>query len=350
MAKAKRQKSWSNTERFWNLYMAFCYPMNESKTYSEAIKRHEHFMATQTIIKKPPKGAQVEKLCLLIHARRIWFGMPTKMPQTIYEYTWMLVQSLFNHYGWIQDAFRIYPRDMDICTIVSMWRKVIAQRFAQINPDAAKIEEASMAARALAAMRCRAFDDAVAIVDAWRRDGHEHDFLRLQGLLHGHKLALKDPCDASTAECFLSVQKAEASGVYEFTWPGKDICDFLYETEEHGRLKFKESLWAEVPDGDRVRLMHDFDTHVSKMASARDIMDDGYKLDESKSHYLEGDNLRVLKLLKPQYDGKVKMIYIDPPYNTGNAFIYNDKFIAQNEMYSHFLLGKIPQLRKADEL
>lgn len=56
------------------------------------------------------------------------------------------------------------------------------------------------------------------------------------------------------------------------------------------------------------------------------------------------------KLLKPQYDGKVKMIYIDPPYNTGNAFIYNDKFIAQNEMYSRFLLGKIPQLRKADEL
>lgn len=176
--------------------------------------------------------------------------------------------------------------------------------------------------------------------------GTNATFCDSQGILHGHKIAIKEPCDASTAECFISVQKAEASGVYEFTWPGKDICDFLYETEEHGRLKFKENLWAEVPDGDKVALTIKADTHVSKIASAREIMDDGYKLDESKSHCIEGDNLRVLKLLRPQYEGKIKMVYIDPPYNTGNEFVYNDKFIAQNEMYSRFLLGKIPQIRK----
>ena len=41
---------------------------------------------------------------------------------------------------------------------------------------------------------------------------------------------------------------------------------------------------------------------------------------------IEGDNLEVLKLLQKSYSGKVKMIYIDPPYNTGNDFVYPDDF------------------------
>ena len=48
--------------------------------------------------------------------------------------------------------------------------------------------------------------------------------------------------------------------------------------------------------------------------------------DTTKNLYIEGDNLEVLKLLQRSYHGKVKMIYIDPPYNTGNDFVYNDKF------------------------
>lgn len=48
--------------------------------------------------------------------------------------------------------------------------------------------------------------------------------------------------------------------------------------------------------------------------------------DESENVFIEGDNLEVLKTLQKSYHGKVKMIYIDPPYNTGNDFIYNDKF------------------------
>jgi len=48
--------------------------------------------------------------------------------------------------------------------------------------------------------------------------------------------------------------------------------------------------------------------------------------DNSENLFIEGDNLQVLKVLQKSYYGKVKMIYIDPPYNTGNDFIYNDKF------------------------
>lgn len=48
--------------------------------------------------------------------------------------------------------------------------------------------------------------------------------------------------------------------------------------------------------------------------------------DTTENLYIEGDNLEVLKLLQESYLGKVKMIYIDPPYNTGNDFIYEDDF------------------------
>ena len=48
---------------------------------------------------------------------------------------------------------------------------------------------------------------------------------------------------------------------------------------------------------------------------------------------IEGDNLEVLKLLQKSYAGKVKLIYIDPPYNTGNEFIYNDNFYDNIKRY-----------------
>src|SRR5690606_13703237 len=48
--------------------------------------------------------------------------------------------------------------------------------------------------------------------------------------------------------------------------------------------------------------------------------------DTTENLYIEGDNLEVLKLLQKPYFGKIKMIYIDPPYNTGNDFVYKDDF------------------------
>ena len=55
--------------------------------------------------------------------------------------------------------------------------------------------------------------------------------------------------------------------------------------------------------------------------------------DTTENLYREGDNLDVLKLLQESYLGKVKMIYIDPPYNTGNDFIYNDDFAETADEY-----------------
>ena len=61
------------------------------------------------------------------------------------------------------------------------------------------------------------------------------------------------------------------------------------------------------------------------------IPDDSKNADTTENLYIEGDNLEVLKLLRQNYYGAIKMIYIDPPYNTGNDFIYNDSFEMEQE-------------------
>ena len=58
----------------------------------------------------------------------------------------------------------------------------------------------------------------------------------------------------------------------------------------------------------------------------RPCREESVDFDKTENIYIEGDNLEVLKLLRENYLGKVKMIYIDPPYNTGNDFVYNDDF------------------------
>lgn len=63
----------------------------------------------------------------------------------------------------------------------------------------------------------------------------------------------------------------------------------------------------------------------------RPVRDDSVDFDNTQNLYIEGDNLEVLKLLRETYLGKVKMIYIDPPYNTGNDFVYEDDFAQSYE-------------------
>ena len=63
----------------------------------------------------------------------------------------------------------------------------------------------------------------------------------------------------------------------------------------------------------------------------RPIVEDSVDWDKTQNLYIEGDNLEVLKLLQRAYLGKVKMIYIDPPYNTGNDFVYDDDFAMSRE-------------------
>lgn len=88
---------------------------------------------------------------------------------------------------------------------------------------------------------------------------------------------------------------------YQFTWPDKK----------------KAILAANAP--------------VS--ATLRPCREESVDFDSTENLYIEGDNLEVLKLLQETYLGKVKMIYIDPPYNTGNDFVYNDDFAENADSY-----------------
>lgn len=63
----------------------------------------------------------------------------------------------------------------------------------------------------------------------------------------------------------------------------------------------------------------------------RSVEEESVAWESTQNLYIEGDNLEVLKLLQTAYIGKVKMIYIDPPYNTGNDFVYNDDFAMSRE-------------------
>ena len=67
----------------------------------------------------------------------------------------------------------------------------------------------------------------------------------------------------------------------------------------------------------------------------RPCREESVDFDNTQNLYIEGDNLQVLKLLRENYLGKVKMIYIDPPYNTGNDFVYNDNFDQDKQEYVH---------------
>ena len=100
----------------------------------------------------------------------------------------------------------------------------------------------------------------------------------------------------------------------------------------------KQMLSPDVIDGDEA---YEF-TWVGKKASIveankpirktlRPCPEESKDWDTTENLYIEGDNLEVLKLLQESYLGKVKMIYIDPPYNTGNDFIYADDFMRSQE-------------------
>lgn len=88
---------------------------------------------------------------------------------------------------------------------------------------------------------------------------------------------------------------------YQFTWPDKKKSVFL----------------ANAP--------------INK--TLRPCREESVDFDNTENLYIEGDNLEVLKLLQETYLGKIKMIYIDPPYNTGNDFVYEDDFAQSTDEY-----------------
>lgn len=106
----------------------------------------------------------------------------------------------------------------------------------------------------------------------------------------------------------------------------------------------KQMLSGDVVDGDEA---YEF-TWVGKKAAIveankpirktlRPCPEESVNWDTTENLYIEGDNLEVLKLLQESYLGKVKLIYIDPPYNTGNDFIYRDDFAMKSSDYEEQL-------------
>ncbi|MBU3839014.1 MAG: site-specific DNA-methyltransferase [Candidatus Phocaeicola faecigallinarum] len=103
----------------------------------------------------------------------------------------------------------------------------------------------------------------------------------------------------------------DADEMYQFTWPGKQ------EARREAARPTTKTL--------------------------RPVVEDSVDWDNTQNLYIEGDNLEVLKLLQKSYMGKVKMIYIDPPYNTGNDFVYDDDFAASQDDYDLFA-GNVDEL------
>ena len=96
----------------------------------------------------------------------------------------------------------------------------------------------------------------------------------------------------------------------------------------------KQELSKEIVESDKERYQMTWPGKKQAILTAnapvamtlRPCKEDSVDFDSTKNIYIEGDNLDVLKVLRETYLGKVKMIYIDPPYNTGNDFVYNDDF------------------------
>ena len=103
----------------------------------------------------------------------------------------------------------------------------------------------------------------------------------------------------------------DADEMYQFTWPGKQ------EARREAARPTTKTL--------------------------RPVVEDSVDWDNTQNLYIEGDNLEVLKLLQKSYMGKVKMIYIDPPYNTGNDFVYDDDFVVTQDDYDLFS-GNVDEL------
>jgi adenine-specific DNA-methyltransferase len=120
----------------------------------------------------------------------------------------------------------------------------------------------------------------------------EHNLEQLKALFPNVFSEGKIDFDALKAELGASIE--ESNERYQFTWAGKEQAKRIATTPSLGTL--------------------------------RPAPDESVNWDSTENLYIEGDNLEVLKLLQKSYFGKVKMIYIDPPYNTGKDFVYKDDF------------------------
>ena len=108
------------------------------------------------------------------------------------------------------------------------------------------------------------------------------------------EVATEGGIDFDKLRLVLGDEVDEGTERYAFTWPGKT---------------------------DAIR-----QSQTPSTATLRPCPEESVNWDETENLYIKGDNLEVLKLLQHSYHGRVKLIYIDPPYNTGHDFVYRDSF------------------------
>lgn len=123
----------------------------------------------------------------------------------------------------------------------------------------------------------------------------------------------------------------------------KKLKQIFPEIESDGKIdwnKLKQILGGEITEEDeryrftwsgKSKAIEEVSIPTTKTLRPSKSEDDSKNWDNTENLYIEGDNLEVLKVLQHSYNGKIKMIYIDPPYNTGNDFIYNDDFVLSME-------------------
>ncbi len=129
--------------------------------------------------------------------------------------------------------------------------------------------------------------------------------------------ALKKSINFDALKQALSGSVVEGGETYEFSWVGKNAA-----AEEAFKPIHK---------------------------TLRSCPEESVDWDKTQNLYIEGDNLDVLKLLREEYRNKVKMIYIDPPYNTGNDFIYKDNFRMSEKDWTEKTGGKTEKRKRQSE-
>ena len=108
------------------------------------------------------------------------------------------------------------------------------------------------------------------------------------------EIIVEDKIDFEKLKIILGNNIGNDAEKYSFSWPGKNQAIKESQKQSSGTL--------------------------------RPCKDESKKWDTTQNLYIEGDNLEVLKLLQKSYYNKIRMIYIDPPYNTGREFIYSDNY------------------------
>lgn len=337
MAKKRSLAKPGKLDSYWQLFAEFVFTENKSGTYRETVDRVNFFNAEQRCVKNVPMSANATNACMIRCARRLFSSKPKEKQWSMYDYRRLLVKNLYYHTCWLSDNLNLIYGEGAIFQIMRLFDSILPERFAMMFPDVAQMERYAL--ESVAGRSAGFAPTRIKELEAFRK-AHPNDFPKLRAFLRdGQPIQCTDAMDAVTKAAMPRTDES-------FTWYGKDISEYLAELAENecSRLNFKEELFEKEIERDGAMRWKDMECHVSKIEQC-DKDSPVQEMDMDKNHYIEGDNLRALRLLRPQYEGKIKMIYVDPPYNTGNKFIYKDDFKSDDAIFRKLLLCRFPRVR-----